>query len=204
MLMSELADAADSGYEQYFSTFPQATDCLLNWTDEEKQLLAGTSLESSGRSIQDIFTTDILPHLRTAPGLFPEACLSYESFRRAADLVQTRAFHMKADNWLTGTSQVGGRWTIILTRNDLGGILSFHVDMQQCIYFSSQPVWVEQQASLFFFTEIAPLRPMMLSGVSCYTIEFRYIYQFDGVFAEEGKQLCLINMPSTCCSTAAT
>jgi hypothetical protein len=70
-------------------------------------LQAGTSLESSGRSIKDIFESDIAPQLQAAPsGLFPAGSTSYGAFRRAADMVQTRAFHMKADNWLTGASQV--------------------------------------------------------------------------------------------------
>jgi hypothetical protein len=70
-------------------------------------LQAGTSLESSGRSIQEIFESDIAPKLQAAPAeLFPAGAISYEAFRRAADMVQTRAFHMKADNWLTGASQV--------------------------------------------------------------------------------------------------
>jgi hypothetical protein len=70
-------------------------------------LQAGTSLESCGRSIQDIFEADIAPRLQEAPaGLFPASSISFEGFRRAADMVQTRAFHMKADNWLTGASQV--------------------------------------------------------------------------------------------------
>lgn len=38
---------------------------------------------------------------------FVPGCVSYEHFRRAADLVQTRAFHMTADNWITGAHQVG-------------------------------------------------------------------------------------------------
>lgn len=73
-------------------------------------LQAGTSLESSGRSIQDIYEADIAPKLAAAPqGMFPVGSISFEAFRRAADMVQTRAFHMKADNWLTGASQVGCR-----------------------------------------------------------------------------------------------
>ncbi|WIA41993.1 hypothetical protein OEZ86_009292 [Tetradesmus obliquus] len=106
MLMAESAKGEASPFVPYFDTLPEASDCLLNWSEQERQLLAGTSLESSGRSIQDIYEADIAPKLAAAPqGMFPVGSISFEAFRRAADMVQTRAFHMKADNWLTGASQ---------------------------------------------------------------------------------------------------
>lgn len=102
---------------------------------------AGTSLETQGRSIRDIFEADIAPRLRQAPQVFPEASLAYEAFRRAADLVQTRAFHMKADNWLTGASQVG-LWRVLrgvmgrgVTREKglkKGGLLTWFVERRPC------------------------------------------------------------------------
>lgn len=105
MLMSELSQGSSSSCHPYFDTLPEGTDCLINWTQQEQQLLAGTSLSDVTRTIQDIFEADIAPRLAARPDLFPPGCVTYESFRRAADLVQTRAFHMSADNWITGTSQ---------------------------------------------------------------------------------------------------
>eukprot|EP00775_Hariotina_reticulata_P004804 gene4805-5052_t len=106
MLMGELAQEATSRYAPYFKTLPHSTDCLMNWSPKEQALLTGTSLGAERQQhIQDVFQRDILPLLQEQPDLFPPSCLTYEHFRRAADLVQTRAFHMKADNWVTGTSQ---------------------------------------------------------------------------------------------------
>lgn len=60
MLMAELARGADSPYAPYFATLPAATDCLLNWSEEEKQLLAGARMRAS-----------IIIH----PVLLPSLCL---------------------------------------------------------------------------------------------------------------------------------
>ncbi len=38
------------------------------------------------------------------------ACGALATFQRVAGLVQSRAFHMQEDNWVTGTSKVRGRW----------------------------------------------------------------------------------------------
>ena len=42
------------------------------------------------------------------PDLWPASVASLEQFLRVAGLVQSRAFHMEAENWVTGTRQVGG------------------------------------------------------------------------------------------------
>jgi hypothetical protein len=41
MLMAELARGDASPFAPYFATLPEATDCLLNWSGQERQLLAG-------------------------------------------------------------------------------------------------------------------------------------------------------------------
>jgi hypothetical protein len=46
MLMAELAKGEASPFAPYFATLPEATDCLLSWSEEERQLLAGGSLGS--------------------------------------------------------------------------------------------------------------------------------------------------------------
>lgn len=62
MLMSELSHGDDSSHTPYFNTLPEATTCLLNWTTEEQQLLAG-------EGHWEIFTAGLLY------GLFP-VCIS--------------------------------------------------------------------------------------------------------------------------------
>lgn len=71
-------------------------------------VLPGTSLQGAcGRSTRALYESDIAPRLAAAPQLFPPAACGFDAFARAADMVQTRAFHMRCDNWLTGASQVG-------------------------------------------------------------------------------------------------
>jgi hypothetical protein len=41
MLMAESARGETSPFAPYFATLPEATDCLLNWSEQERQLLAG-------------------------------------------------------------------------------------------------------------------------------------------------------------------
>lgn len=94
----------------------------------------GTALDGVGaRPLADVYSSDVLPRLGGATQLFlgragchgddvagnggrgvnstvsdrDDTPPGLALFRRAADLVQTRAFHMQADNWITGTSQVG-------------------------------------------------------------------------------------------------
>lgn len=70
---------------------------------------AGTSLAGAcGRSTRSLYESQVAPRLAAAPALFPPAACGFDAFARAADMVQTRAFHMRSDNWLTGASQVGG------------------------------------------------------------------------------------------------
>jgi hypothetical protein len=53
-----------------------------------------------------VFQTQVVPVLKDKPELFPPPYNSYEHFRRAVDLTQTRAFHMVQENWVTGAAEV--------------------------------------------------------------------------------------------------
>jgi hypothetical protein len=48
----------------------------------------------------------VAPVLAAAPELYPAPYNTFQHFLRAADMTQTRAFHMVAENWVTGVSQV--------------------------------------------------------------------------------------------------
>ncbi|KAF8059667.1 setd6 [Scenedesmus sp. PABB004] len=95
------------GFAPYFATLPEGdTHCLINWSDDERAALAGTSLDLPGAApIGELFERDIAPRLAAAPQLFPAPLRTAAAFRRAADMVQTRAFHMAKDNWLTGATE---------------------------------------------------------------------------------------------------
>lgn len=66
---------------------------------------AGTTIEDKGKTPEEIFESDIAPLVAARPDLWPAAG-GYPLFRRAAELVQSRAFHMRAENWVTGAVQV--------------------------------------------------------------------------------------------------
>jgi hypothetical protein len=87
---------------------PSATHALPH--APRSRLLIGTSIEDKGKSPEEIFEADIAPILDARPDLWPSGGGTgrYESFRHAAEMVQSRAFHMKAENWVTGDVQVGG------------------------------------------------------------------------------------------------
>lgn len=84
---------------------------------------AGTSIESQERSLRDLFNTTVVPILDAATQLWPvpasaaegggdggeegRAAAQYRAFAAAAEAVQTRAFHMRAENFITGDVQVG-------------------------------------------------------------------------------------------------
>jgi hypothetical protein len=67
---------------------------------------AGTSIEPQGRALEQLFNEVVAPVLAAAPQLYPAPYNTFQHFLRAADMTQTRAFHMVAENWVTGVSQV--------------------------------------------------------------------------------------------------
>ncbi len=47
------------------------------------------------------------PVLEQRPDLWPPASCGYDAFVHAAGMVQSRAFHMKKENWITGEDEDG-------------------------------------------------------------------------------------------------
>lgn len=62
----------------------------------------GTSIESSGSSLLTLFKKSLEPVLKSRPDLWPSPWDSFSKVLEAACLMQSRAFHMQADNWVTG------------------------------------------------------------------------------------------------------
>ncbi|KAI8471124.1 MAG: hypothetical protein J3K34DRAFT_238796 [Monoraphidium minutum] len=104
LLMSEIARGEDSPWHAYIASLPESTDCLITWPKEDRALLEGTSIEDKGRSAEEIWDADLSPLVALRPDAWPPAG-GFAAFRRAAELVQTRAFHLKAENWVTGAVQ---------------------------------------------------------------------------------------------------
>ncbi|GFR45203.1 hypothetical protein Agub_g6597 [Astrephomene gubernaculifera] len=149
VLMSELARAATASSEggaaaagaaagggsewaPYLATLPaDCPDCLLYWSSEEKEELAGTAISESGPDpASDVFRRHVAPVLAARPDLWPgltqqqqpaaaaggkgvkaaaggeDQGAGLRAFLRAAAMVQSRAFHLEAENWVSGAKEV--------------------------------------------------------------------------------------------------
>ncbi|KAK9818347.1 hypothetical protein WJX72_011060 [[Myrmecia] bisecta] len=106
-LLYELGQGSKSAYADYLSTMPSDHSCLLRWTAEQRAELAGTTIEDNGHSVEALFEASVLPSLQARPDLWPAEQITYAAFQQAASLVQSRAFHMQQENWLTGQTQEG-------------------------------------------------------------------------------------------------
>ena len=67
----------------------------------------GTAIEIAGDSTKTVFEREVLPIMQQQEALWPADVQTYEAFELYAGLVQSRAFHMLSENWLTGLAQEG-------------------------------------------------------------------------------------------------
>ena len=67
----------------------------------------GTAIEIAGDSTKAVFEREVLPIMQQQEQLWPADVQTYEAFELYAGLVQSRAFHMLSENWLTGLAQEG-------------------------------------------------------------------------------------------------
>ncbi|KAG2454038.1 hypothetical protein HYH02_001079 [Chlamydomonas schloesseri] len=136
-LMSEVARGGESGWAAYVGTLPASCpDCLLNWSKEEKKDLEGTVLEELGPDpAADAFKRHVAPILAARRDLWPrqaaevaEAADATDAdlalFVRVAGLVQSRAFHLEAQNWVSGAKEIskldgGGTQVFLLPGIDM-------------------------------------------------------------------------------------
>lgn len=123
-LMAEMAAGAASPFAPYLATLPpNCPDCLLHWTDQEKQDLKGSSLEDAGEAAADVYGRHVAPIAAARRDLWPEAGATLDRFLAAAGLVQSRAFHLEAENWVSGVTQVsaleGGTQVYLLPGIDM-------------------------------------------------------------------------------------
>lgn len=83
--------------------------CVSASTCERGLLWAtGTAIEIAGDSTRTVFEREVLPVMQQQQQLWPADVQTYEAFELYAGLVQSRAFHMLSENWLTGLAQEGG------------------------------------------------------------------------------------------------
>lgn len=69
--------------------------------------VAGTAIEIGGDSTATVFQRELLPLMQAKQDLWPASVQTLEAFELYAGLVQSRAFHMLAENWITGSAQEG-------------------------------------------------------------------------------------------------
>jgi len=70
--------------------------------------------ESPGhRTCEDVYIKDILPVVQAHPDVWPPDCCGLKDFEWALGSVQTRAFHLQANNWLTGAVSDGSQLYLI-------------------------------------------------------------------------------------------
>ncbi|EIE22761.1 SET domain-containing protein [Coccomyxa subellipsoidea C-169] len=68
----------------------------------------GTSIaDTGGAKTAHEFDSLVRPVLEQRPDLWPPASCGYDAFVHAAGMVQSRAFHMKKENWITGENEDG-------------------------------------------------------------------------------------------------
>ncbi|KAG2432473.1 hypothetical protein HXX76_008818 [Chlamydomonas incerta] len=133
-LMSEVARGGESAWAAYVGTLPASCpDCLLNWSAQEKKDLEGTALEEQGPDpAADAFERHVAPIVAARRDLWPaqqgkgegEAAGDLALFLRAAGLVQSRAFHLEAENWVSGAKEIsklegGGTQVFLLPGIDM-------------------------------------------------------------------------------------
>ena len=70
-------------------------------------LAAGTAIEIGGDSTQTVYEREVLPIMQQQADLWPADVQTLEAFEHYAGLVQSRAFHMLTENWITGSAQEG-------------------------------------------------------------------------------------------------
>ena len=73
----------------------------------ELRASTGTAIEIAGDSTKTVFEREVLPIMQQQEQLWPADVQTYEAFELYAGLVQSRAFHMLSENWLTGLAQEG-------------------------------------------------------------------------------------------------
>lgn len=81
---------------------------LLARSFKSKSTIAGTIIEKEATTdLRKVYNRYIEPILQKHPGLWQGRAASFSAFQNMCGIVQSRAFHLQADNWLTGVSDAG-------------------------------------------------------------------------------------------------
>lgn len=106
-VLAEMAKGSTSEFWPYFEQLPATYGCVMNWSHEEKAWLKGTAIEVKDEETETIFQREVLPRMLKFPKRWPPPYNTFDQFCRVASLVQSRAFHMVEENWVTGSIREG-------------------------------------------------------------------------------------------------
>ncbi|DBB01093.1 hypothetical protein WJX77_011966 [Trebouxia sp. C0004] len=107
LLLYEIGQGSKSKFSAFLQTLPQEHDCVLCWSKGQLSELQGTAIEIAGDSTRTVFEREVSPIMQQATHIWPAEVQTYEAFELHAGLVQSRAFHMLQENWITGSAQEG-------------------------------------------------------------------------------------------------
>eukprot|EP00873_Tetraselmis_striata_P003043 jgi/Tetstr1/423307/TSEL_014005.t1 len=107
LLMHEAGKGASAPRQPYLATLPEEVGNLASWSAAERRALAGTSIAAADVALQGIFEEDVSPLLAGGGDLWPPTQRTFEAFRHAYGLVQSRGFRMQQENWVTGEVSQG-------------------------------------------------------------------------------------------------
>lgn len=68
-----------------------------------------SDLEDRKESAASVFQREVQPLLARHPGVWPPECCGADSFEWACGMVQSRAFHLATENWVTMAKSEGER-----------------------------------------------------------------------------------------------
>ena len=97
-------DGEEGDPENETGSTVKCLDCVLAWRPKELKLLSGTSAHDDGGGARKLFEETMKPLYASRPDLWPKPYDSFAAFVRAACLVQSRAFHLRATNFATGAT----------------------------------------------------------------------------------------------------
>uniref|UniRef100_A0A061RLX0 [ribulose-bisphosphate carboxylase]-lysine N-methyltransferase n=1 Tax=Tetraselmis sp. GSL018 TaxID=582737 RepID=A0A061RLX0_9CHLO len=107
LVLHEQSKGESSRYWAYLSALPRELDCTIFWTPEELEFLTGTSIAGADDAVKEAFQQKVKPLLSERADLWAPKFQTYNAFRLAYSLVQSRGFRMRKENWLTGEALEG-------------------------------------------------------------------------------------------------
>eukprot|EP00887_Chlorella_sp_A99_P005962 scaffold29.g5962.t1 len=143
IMMAERALGERSRFAPYLALLPERHGCLMSWTEEERAELAGTALEerAKGETAAEVYAR-MEPLLREHPDIWPASSCGPEAFDWCCGMVQSRAFHLVKDNWVTQIQSEGSE-LYMLTGIDMINHSSIPALRSTSLHLVTEPLTVQ-------------------------------------------------------------